>query len=341
MNILDLLNGNNYGVFNRPCARLIGLHTTIILTELLSKHQYYRKKNLLVQLPEKDGDWFYLTAEAFEERTTLTEKEQRPCIRKLISLGFIKKEVSGIPAKRYFQLDTQKIIDFFQNETISTSLDKRPDLFCQKDKTGLDKRPAIESNINPYIESEEYKESAIPPPHPSSDPPKSRSKESKPKEKPEMPKEASDLAQDLLSRVKTIHPKLKDPDLVKWAKELELINRRDSRSWEEISSMIEWAFEDRFWFKVIQSPSSLRDHWDKMAIQRTPASNAATNTKKNMDLCHELHTYLKSKDRSSEIRILSDSVYCEKAKEWIKFSLPRETFLQLIERYTGIKVADG
>ncbi len=143
MNILDLINGNNYGVFNRKIAKAIGLNTSIVFSELVDKFQYFQNKNSLVTLKNQDGEWFYLTAETIEERTTLSEKEQRPCIEKLISLGFIKKVLAGLPSRRYFQIDYIKICEFFQDKINSTILAPGPNLIGQKVQTVLAPRPAI------------------------------------------------------------------------------------------------------------------------------------------------------------------------------------------------------
>jgi hypothetical protein len=128
MTLFHLLNGNNYGVYNRSVAKKIGLHETIVLSELIDKYSYYKSVGKLISLPNEEGLWFFLTAENIEDRTTLKEKEQRLCIDHLVSLGFIKKKVAGIPAKRFFQIDEDKIGKFILNEISFTNFAKTPNL---------------------------------------------------------------------------------------------------------------------------------------------------------------------------------------------------------------------
>jgi hypothetical protein len=267
MNILDFLNGHNYGVFNRPTARLIGLHTTIILSEIIDKYEYYKKGGLLVHLKDKEGEWFYMTAESIEERTTLTEKEQRPCINKLISLGFIKKEISGIPAKRYFQLDINKIVEFFQPQINSTSLDKRPDWFGQKAKPSLDKRPAIDTNKNHYIEPEE-KESAPPPQTPSPS--------------------AHEVTLLLFEAIKKTKPDLKQPNLERWEAEMDRMLRIDKRNLETVKRLIEWLPSCSFWSLNILSAEKFREQFDKIELKMN--QNASKGPLNDLQLISRLET---------------------------------------------------
>jgi hypothetical protein len=178
MSLFNILNSNNYGTYNRHVARKIGLHSTVLLSEILDKYEYFQINKKTISLPDEEGVWFYLTAETIEERTTLSEKEQRPCIEKLIKLGFIRKKVSGLPAKRYFQVNEQRLVEFILNEINFTSLDKRPDLNGQKGETGLDKRPNSPIYKNPIEEPKEdiYREAKAPEPPISPSPSSKRKK---------------------------------------------------------------------------------------------------------------------------------------------------------------------
>lgn len=88
-----------------------------------------------------------------------------------------------------------------------------------------------------------------------------------------LPEEATKIAEKILLKVKERNPKVKAPVLKKWAEELDVMNRRDERTWAEMEEMVDWAFQDLFWMRVIQSPQGLRKNWDKMSMQRIPVRN--------------------------------------------------------------------
>lgn len=61
---------------------------------------------------------------------------------------------------------------------------------------------------------------------------------------------------------------IKEPDLDKWANTIRLTIESDKRTGREVQDMIVWATSNNFWSGVILSPTSLRKHFDKMAIQK-------------------------------------------------------------------------
>ncbi|HFX3831123.1 hypothetical protein EGW37_11490 [Enterococcus faecium] len=61
---------------------------------------------------------------------------------------------------------------------------------------------------------------------------------------------------------------IKEPDLNKWANTIRLTIESDKRTGREVQDMIVWATSNDFWSGVILSPTSLRKHFDKMAIQK-------------------------------------------------------------------------
>jgi len=61
---------------------------------------------------------------------------------------------------------------------------------------------------------------------------------------------------------------IKEPDLDKWANTIRLTIESDKRTGKEVQDMIVWATSDNFWSTVVQSPTSLRKHFDKMTAQK-------------------------------------------------------------------------
>lgn len=67
-------------------------------------------------------------------------------------------------------------------------------------------------------------------------------------------------------------PKAKEPNFTAWAREVRLMRERDDRTHKEICELFQWAHQDNFWCGNILSPTKLREHWDRLAIQRDKAA---------------------------------------------------------------------
>ena len=103
LNLFSLLNANNYFSVNREIAHKIGLHASIMLTEIIDKFCFFEK------LGQLDDGWFYLKVQDAFERTTLGEKAQKAAISILIKLKLLQTKQRGIPAKRYFKISEENI----------------------------------------------------------------------------------------------------------------------------------------------------------------------------------------------------------------------------------------
>lgn len=110
--LLKLLNSKNFRTYSVHLAKKIGsVNAAIMLSELIYFYDRYDEERSLVQIRNQIGDWFYLTQEKCEDRTALSRKEQDTAIKKLEDMGLLKKTLAGLPAKRYFQLNEQKIFE--------------------------------------------------------------------------------------------------------------------------------------------------------------------------------------------------------------------------------------
>jgi len=67
-------------------------------------------------------------------------------------------------------------------------------------------------------------------------------------------------------------PKAREPNFASWANEVRLMCQRDGRTRQEICELFQWAHQDRFWCANILSPAKLREHWDRLSIQRAKAA---------------------------------------------------------------------
>ena len=63
-----------------------------------------------------DDGWFYSTVPDLQESTSLSEKQQKRCIKALVDLNLIKCETRGMPARRCFYLidDFEKILSLIE-----------------------------------------------------------------------------------------------------------------------------------------------------------------------------------------------------------------------------------
>ncbi len=99
---------DNYRTYNLEVAKCLGINAAILLSQLASKHKYFRDHGSLTA----DG-YFYYTHQDLEDHTALSPEQQEKAIGILISNGLIVKKVFGIPPKRFFFLCERAIMDFF------------------------------------------------------------------------------------------------------------------------------------------------------------------------------------------------------------------------------------
>lgn len=87
-----------------------------------------------------------------------------------------------------------------------------------------------------------------------------------------------DAAKQIFSRIHQLNPKAKKPNIKSWAKDIRLMRERDSRSYEDIWRVFDWANKDSFWQGNILSPKKLRAKYDQlvMQMQRQPANRSQT-----------------------------------------------------------------
>lgn len=83
--LIELLSTSNYVSFNIKLAELLGLHTAIYISELMSINDKAIRKNKL------NDDYFKLKREYITSRTTLDTKEQLEIEKNLLKLGILEK----------------------------------------------------------------------------------------------------------------------------------------------------------------------------------------------------------------------------------------------------------
>jgi len=95
----QLLMSSSYFVLNKQIVKAIGIEAGFLLTTLIEASD---------GLANDDG-WFYKTAPSLEEETGLSNHKQSKIIEELTKLGILEQENKGMPMKRYFRINFQKI----------------------------------------------------------------------------------------------------------------------------------------------------------------------------------------------------------------------------------------
>ena len=95
----QLLISSSYFVLNKQIVKAIGIESGFLLTTLIEASD---------GLANDDG-WFYKTAPSLEEETGLSNHKQSKIIEELTKLGILEQENKGMPMKRYFRINFNKI----------------------------------------------------------------------------------------------------------------------------------------------------------------------------------------------------------------------------------------
>ena len=144
--IINLLANDNYIIINRSLIKELGLKESIILGELASEFNYYKKNGLI-----DDKGYFYSTIENIQENTSLSSYEQKKCLDNLIRKNIVDVIVKGIPAKRHIKINSYQLINLFANN-LETSFRKIKKLDSEFLGTNNN------NNNNKEIKKEIYKE---------------------------------------------------------------------------------------------------------------------------------------------------------------------------------------
>lgn len=113
--IKQLLMASNFYILNKHLVKTLGIETAFFLTALVEADEI---------LADKNG-WFYQTIPQIEKMTGLTKHKQTNCINELLILGILLQENKGMPMKRYFKLDYEKIAKLLSSHKKDNSQEDR------------------------------------------------------------------------------------------------------------------------------------------------------------------------------------------------------------------------
>lgn len=127
-----MISSSGYLTVNIHIAREFGLDAAALLAELASTQLYWMEKDQL----DEDG-MFFETSEQIEERTTLSRYKQANAVKALEDAGIVFTKRKGVPAKRYFSLNTANITQLICNK-MSKNLTTRFQKIKQQDVKKFD-----------------------------------------------------------------------------------------------------------------------------------------------------------------------------------------------------------
>jgi len=118
-----LLSSTAFIILNKKLAKEVGLKSAILLSDLISKEEYFIANGMT------DG-WFFNTEINIEKDTTLNAYNQRKCIKILKEAGYIQVKRKGIPAKQYFKINEEQVIQNLNNLLVknSTTINKNKEI---------------------------------------------------------------------------------------------------------------------------------------------------------------------------------------------------------------------
>ncbi|WP_345686647.1 hypothetical protein [Novipirellula caenicola] len=89
-----------------------------------------------------------------------------------------------------------------------------------------------------------------------------------------------DFARWMLTKIKDVAPRTKEPNLNNWADTIRLMREQDSLTLDEIREVFGWANADRFWSANILCPAKLRNKFAELDAQmRRPSRSGAAQYK--------------------------------------------------------------
>jgi hypothetical protein len=97
----------NSDILDRPIAFhrcFVTLTGSVNAALMLSQAVYWQKRN-------EDGGWWFQTRNKWEDETGLSREEQETARKKLRQLPFWKEELRGAPAKLYYHVDLELLMD--------------------------------------------------------------------------------------------------------------------------------------------------------------------------------------------------------------------------------------
>lgn len=161
IDIISLLSTDGYIMCNKTLIRMFGADCAILIGELCAEYNYY---NSIGELNYDDelGYMFYSTHDSIESNTGINAHFQRKAFKTLCDAGLLKIVKKGMPAKNYFWINSEALIQLFTKSTTSRSPREQQVVHLvnlnnnknnNKNNTILDKSKIVESPEDFQLES--------------------------------------------------------------------------------------------------------------------------------------------------------------------------------------------
>jgi len=102
--ISNILSQSSWWMLNKSITKKLGIDASLILSDFISKYDYFRGKNQL----DYEG-YFFNKMESIEEDTTIPPYRQKKAIEILLKENLISLKKEGMPAKFYYKINIEEI----------------------------------------------------------------------------------------------------------------------------------------------------------------------------------------------------------------------------------------
>lgn len=156
MNVIQLVASSGFITVNKIIAKEFGIDAAVFLGEIASTQVYWEAHNGL-----DENGMFFETAEQITENTTLTTYQQGKASKVLEDAGLLKSKRKGVPAKKFYAVDSDGLEVFFKNKflkNLETRVEKIEKLDSQffgniNKKREIKKREIRKDNKDIVLES--------------------------------------------------------------------------------------------------------------------------------------------------------------------------------------------
>lgn len=159
MNVFHILSQQSHWQINKELAKKIGLEAALLLSDLISKRQYFLNNDMTEQ------GWFYNTEQEIEADTTLSPYQQRKALEVCENAGFIKLKGLGMPRRRHYLINDEVIIKslIFNDKSLKnfTTSHKKTSRQDVKDFNVNNNNKGIKTNKEVQVREQEFTEQVL------------------------------------------------------------------------------------------------------------------------------------------------------------------------------------
>lgn len=189
----------------------------------------------------------------FEQFTGVDRRRCHAVLKKLIKKKILKKSVTKKGDKLIISYGFQKNFDLWKLSPKKVTVTKKDNGVSPKKTTGLSPKKTHTKETS--------------------------TKETSTKETINVEDFPNSLSLKLLNHIKLRNDNFKNPDIKKWAQQIDQMIRLDKRNPLEIFIVIEWCQESEFWQNNILSTHKLRKQYDQLKMKMAQSKNSSFHNK--------------------------------------------------------------